>query len=149
MTGPVAAPHTTVQTCRLTARPVLAPRPQIPPGATNQRRSLNDEGTSCAPTSIATVLTVAVSDTDSMACDVCPENTSIRMGDAGALGLTIGDRALVKLAVLLNDAANALNAVRNAADIKTRSGGAAGDPSLRGNPRGGSLNAEQPVTLCQ
>jgi hypothetical protein len=59
------------------------------------------------------VLTVAVSDTASVDYDVYPEATSIRMEDAGALGLMIGDRALVKLAVLLNEATRALSATRS------------------------------------
>jgi len=64
------------------------------------------------------VLTVVTPDTASVAYDVYPEEvTSIRLGDAGALGLMIGDRALVKLTVLLNDAARAMRTARTAPGI--------------------------------
>ena len=94
------------------ARPVLAPRPQIPPGTTTHRCSGDEQGNSYAPTTVAASLTIVVPDANSAVYDVFPEATNIRLGAAGALGLMIGDRALVRLAVLLNEAVHAAQTTR-------------------------------------
>jgi len=77
-----------------------------------QRRSGDEEGTTYGPTSVAAVMTIVVPHATSARYDVCPEATSIRLGAGAALGLMIGDRALVRLAVLLTDAARAMHEAR-------------------------------------
>lgn len=111
MTGSATRTRNPDQAARPEARPVLAPRPRTPPGATQQRRSADDDGNSYAPTSIAVVMTVVL-DTTTLDYDVDPEATSIRLGRAGALVLMIDDRALLRLAVLTNEAAAAMRKAR-------------------------------------
>ncbi|HEY0808343.1 MAG TPA: hypothetical protein VGD84_24965 [Pseudonocardiaceae bacterium] len=120
MTPIVAAPDPTSRADpghRLAERRVLAPRPLTPPSATSRPYPDGHGGLLYTSTSIS--LTVAITVRDHHLCryEVYPESTSICIDHVEPLHLQFEDAALLKLAILANEAVHALRHARGARGI--------------------------------
>jgi hypothetical protein len=97
---------------RLAERRVLASRPLTPPSATSRPYAGGHEGLLYTSTSISLTVAVTVGDNHLCRYEVYPESTSIYIEQGTSLHLQFEDAALVKLAILADEAAHAMRLAR-------------------------------------
>jgi hypothetical protein len=96
----------------LAGRRVIAPRPQTPPGASVVCRSGDEEGRCYACTAIALTVVVTLPGADAVTCYVDPESTSVLFEHAQAQHLQFTDAALLRFALVVNEAVRAMRQSR-------------------------------------